>query len=91
MKPTRKAPKKKKAPEKQTREQIVAELVEDAMRPYLAVLPPHALQTMRDILEDALTTHPVATSAIDEMLAAPVPDQSGTRVRDENGGKGDAS
>jgi hypothetical protein len=91
MKPTRKKPKKQgpieQGPTKQTREQIIAESIEDAMRPYLGVLPPEALQTMRDILEDTMATHPVATQALDELVGQPVPDRSGTRVREENGGQ----
>jgi hypothetical protein len=88
MKTPRKAAKKKTTPVKQTREQFVAETIEEAMRPYLGVLPPHALATMRDILEDAMATHPVALEALDAIDAEQEQkvDRSGTRVRD--GGEG---
>lgn len=80
----------KKDPPKRTREQIVAASIEDAMRPYLGVLPAHALATMREILEDTMATHPVALEALDE-LDKPMPDQSGTRVRDDGESGGGAS
>jgi len=83
---------KKTRPAKQSREQIVAETIEDAMRPYLGVLPDYALKTMRDILEETMATHPVAVEALDEMeKEAAVVDKSGTRVRDggdDDGGAG---
>jgi hypothetical protein len=74
---------KKTPPAKRTRQQMVNDTIEDAMRPYLGVLPDHALKTMRDILEDTMATHPVAVEAFDEMeREAAVADGSGTRVRD---------
>ncbi len=73
---------KKTPPAKQSREQIVADTIEDAMRPYLGVLPPHALATMRDILEDTMATHPVALEALDVMDEPQPVDESGTRVRE---------
>jgi hypothetical protein len=97
MKTIRKAA-KKTTPEKPTREQIVAETIEEAMLPYLGVLPAHALATMRDILEDTMSTHPVALEALDAMDAPQPVGRSGTRVRDdgdgergEGGGAGSAS
>jgi hypothetical protein len=38
---------------------------------------------MRDILEDALTTHHVAVEAIDELTGGKTPGQSGTREKRE--------
>jgi hypothetical protein len=61
---------------------IVEETIQRAMRPYLGVLPPAALRTMRDALVDALTTHPVAVEATAALRAQAEADGSGTRVRD---------
>jgi hypothetical protein len=63
------------------RDRIVAESIEEAMRPYLGVLPEEALTSMRDILEEAMETHPVALEALDAIEARPAVDRSGTRVR----------
>jgi len=86
---------RKESPERRLmseRERIVAESIEDAMRPYLGVLPEEALATMRDILEDTMATHPVALEALAALEARPLDDRSGTRVRensrDEDDGTG---
>jgi len=67
-----------------TRAEIIAETIDDAMRPYLGVLPPEGLKSMRDALEDALTTHPVAVEALDAIEQQAPRDRSGTRVRGED-------
>jgi hypothetical protein len=74
------APKADAAP--RSRHEILEETIEEAMRPYVGVLPPEGLKTMRDILEDALTTHPVALEALAELEGQPAADRSGTRPRD---------
>lgn len=66
--------------------------IQRAMRPYLGVLPPAGLQTMRDALVEALTTHPVAVEATEALRKQAVAAGSGTRVRDgatdgEDGGE----
>ena len=69
---------------------ILAKAVEDAMRPYLDILPASGLETMRDILVDALTTHPVAVDALAEIRRNEPPSGgSGTRVRRDDGDDGD--
>jgi hypothetical protein len=73
--------------EKRTRRQLIDEAIEDAMRPYAGVLPASGLQIMRDILEDALATHPVAVEALDEMTGGKSPGQSGTRTKGEDDGE----
>ncbi len=74
-------PKVEAAPDApRSRREIIEATIEEAMRPYLGVLPPEGLQTMRDILEDAMTTHPVALEALDQLAAQP-PDRSGTRPK----------
>jgi hypothetical protein len=75
--------KKTEPKEQPTRRQVIDAAIEDAMRPYLGVLPPSGLKTMRDILEDALTTHHVAVEAIDELVGGKAPGQSGTREKHE--------
>lgn len=91
MKPDRKQA-KKTPPAKRSREQIVADTIEDAMRPYLGVLPDYALATMREILEETLATHPVAVEALDDLeKEAAAVDKSGTRVRDGGDGDGEGT
>lgn len=72
-----------------SRAEIIEELIEETMRPYLDVLPPDGLKSMRDALEDALTTHPVALDALDAMEKQAPEDRSGTRVRGEDPQGGD--
>lgn len=91
----KRAPKKPAAPApaKPPLDPIVEDTIERAMRPYLGVLPPEGLKTMREILEDTLTTHPVALEALTEMRGEPVVDKSGTRPRreGEDDGEGGAA
>jgi hypothetical protein len=72
------------------REKIVADAIEEAMRPYLGVLPEEGLATMRDILEEAMATHPVALDALAKMEADPATDRSHTRVKGDGGTEGGA-
>jgi hypothetical protein len=72
-----------------TRAEMIEKTIEDAMRPYLGVLPPEGLKSMRDALEDALTTHPVAVEAFDAMERQAPKQRSGTRVRGEDPRGGD--
>jgi|HubBroStandDraft_6_1064221.scaffolds.fasta_scaffold289296_2 hypothetical protein len=62
---------------------IVEEAIERAMRPYVGVLPPSGLQSMRDALVDALTTHPVALEALAALKEQAPQGGSGTRRRDD--------
>ena len=55
---------------------IVEATIEQAMRPYLGVLPPAALQTMRELLVDALTTHPDAVAAVQDWARPYAPQPS---------------
>ncbi len=57
---------------------IVEAEVERAISPYVGLLPPEVLKTMREVLEDALTTHPVAMKLIDHLRERVAPDASGT-------------
>jgi hypothetical protein len=66
---------------------VLVKAIEDAMRPYLGVLPASGLATMQDILIDALTTHPVAVEALAELKEQDPTGASGTRVRREDEGK----
>ena len=79
--------KKNPKPKPQSRRQIVDETIAEAMAPYLGVLPKEALETMRDILEEAMATHPVALEALAALEAEAAPDRSGTRAKErEDGG-----
>jgi hypothetical protein len=68
-------------PRRKSRRELIDEAIEEAMRPYLRILPPAALATMREILEEANATHPVALEALDALEAGQEVDHSGTRVR----------
>jgi hypothetical protein len=68
---------------------MIEEMIEEAMRPYLKVLPPEGLKSMRDAIEDALTTHPVGVEALDAMERQAPQQRSGTRVRGEDPRGGD--
>jgi hypothetical protein len=72
-----------------TRAEMIEEMIEEAMRPYLKVLPPEGLKSMRDAIEDALTTHPVGVEALDAMERQAPQQRSGTRVRGEDPQGGD--
>jgi hypothetical protein len=63
------------------RRKIIDETIAKAMRPYIGKLPASALKTMRDVLEDTLTTHHVAVEALDALEERPSVGGSGTRVR----------
>jgi hypothetical protein len=56
---------------------LVEAKIQRALKPYLGVAPPSLLQTMRETLEDALTTHPVAVGLLDRARKRPEPDRSG--------------
>jgi hypothetical protein len=69
---------------------ILEATIERAMAPYVGVLPAEGLRIMRERLEDALTTHPDAVTALARLKAKTADDRSGTRPR-RGGGEGDAS
>jgi hypothetical protein len=70
--------------ETETLDPIVEETIREAMRPYLGVLPPEGLKSMRDALVDALTTHPDALEALEAIKQGPPVGRSGTRPRGED-------
>ena len=57
---------------------LVAAEVERALSPYVGLVPPDVLQTMREVLEDALTTHPVAMKLLDHLRERVAQEVSGT-------------
>ena len=58
---------------------IVAAEVERAIAPYERILPPDVVLTMREILEHALTSHPVGMALVDRVRPRQVDKQSGPR------------
>jgi hypothetical protein len=69
-------------PPKPPLDPIVEAQIERSVSRYAALVPPEMLATMRKILEDALTTHPVAVKLVDNLRERAVPDMSGTVVKD---------
>lgn len=67
------------------RARVVAEYVEEALRPYVGIAPEETLAIMREILEETMATHPVALRALDALEANQPVDQSGTRIRGDAG------
>ena len=62
---------------------IVAAEVKRALAPYEGIHPPDVLATMAEILEHALTTHPVGTALVDRVRPRVSPSQSATVAKDE--------
>lgn len=69
-------------PPKPPLDPIVEAQIERSVSRYAALVPPEMLATMREILEDALTTHPVAVKLVDNLRERAAPDMSGTVVKD---------
>jgi hypothetical protein len=68
---------------KKHKDPLIEEQIERAMKPYLGVLPQHALDTMREILEDTLETHPVATGILGQLRQRQPVESSGTQVSED--------
>jgi hypothetical protein len=56
--------------------------IERAVAPYRALFPAEAIATMEDILEHALTTHPVGAALLDRVRPRAAPDRSGSQAKD---------
>lgn len=61
---------------------ILAAEIERAVAPYRALFPAEAIATIEDILEHALTTHPVGAALLDRMRPRAAPDRSGAQAKD---------
>lgn len=57
---------------------IVEAQIERSLSRYAGLVTPEMMATLRDVLEDALTTHPVAQKLVDSLRERTVPDASGT-------------
>lgn len=58
---------------------IVAAEVERAIAPYERLFPPDVVLTMREILEHALTSHPVGMALVDRVRPRQARDRSGAQ------------
>jgi hypothetical protein len=71
-----------KGPVKPAKDPLVEAELERALQRYVGLVPPAMLETMRDILEDALTSHPVAVKLLDHLRERPAEDASGPRPKE---------
>ena len=63
---------------KPMRDPIVEAQIERSLSRYAGLVTPEMMATLREVLEDALTTHPVALKLVDSLRERPAPDASGT-------------
>jgi hypothetical protein len=56
--------------------------IESSLRPYLGIAPPALLLAMRESLETALTTHPVAVGLLKQLRDRAAPQKSGDEPRE---------
>jgi hypothetical protein len=66
----------------QPRDPLIEAQIERTLRPYQSITPPLVLQTMREQLEEMLTTDPLAVSMMDQLRAHAVPITSGMETRE---------
>jgi hypothetical protein len=57
---------------------IVEAQIARSLSRYAGLVTPEMLATLREVLEDALTTHPVALKLVDSLRERAAPDVSGT-------------
>ncbi len=57
---------------------IVEAQIERSLSRYAGLVTPEMMATLREVLEDALTTHPVALKLVDSLRERTAPDASGT-------------
>jgi hypothetical protein len=57
-------------------------VLDRATAQYEGKVPPEMLKTMRSLLGDALTTHPVASRYLERTRGQPIVQRSGTRTKD---------
>jgi hypothetical protein len=67
-------------------QQIIAALVEEEVAPYRELLPPDALQALREELLLAAVTDPVSIEYLRRLRPAPQADRSGKRRKGAPGG-----
>jgi hypothetical protein len=63
---------------KPVHDSIVEAQIERSLSRYAGLVTPEMMATLREVLEDALTTHPVALKLVDSLRPRAVPDASGT-------------
>ena len=56
---------------------IVEAQIARSLARYAGLVTPEMMATLREVLEDALTTHPVALKLVDSLRERAVPDASG--------------
>lgn len=57
---------------------IIEAQIERSLSRYAGLVTPEMMATLREVLEDALTTHPVALKLVDSLRERTVPEASGT-------------
>ncbi len=58
-------------------QQVLSELVSEAMKPYERLFTERGRAVMRELLEDAFATHPVTAELLEQLLPPKVVQQSG--------------
>ena len=66
------------SPPKSVHDPIVEAQIERSLSRYAGLVTPEMMATLREVLEDALTTHPVALKLVDSLRERAAPDASGT-------------
>jgi hypothetical protein len=61
---------------------FLAAEIERAVAPYRRLFPEDVIATMEEVLEHALTTHPVGASLLDRVRPRAAPDRSGSQTKD---------
>jgi hypothetical protein len=62
---------------------LVQKTIEATLATYRGRVPPDMLRSLREVLEDALSTDPYAVALIRQLKARPVPVTSGVEVRQD--------
>jgi len=62
---------------------FLAAEIERAVAPYRRLFPEEVIATMEEILQHALTTHPVGAALLDRVRPRIAPDRSGAQPKDD--------
>lgn len=64
---------------------FLREQVEQAVAPYAGVLPPEALEELREVLEVVLYAHPAVAPVVERLRRRRPPAESGGRLKGQGG------
>ncbi|RLB55032.1 MAG: hypothetical protein DRI90_19755 [Deltaproteobacteria bacterium] len=66
-------------------QQVLSELVSEAMEPFERLFTEQGRAVMHELLEDAFATHPVTAELLEQLLPAKVVQQSGKLGKEDAG------